>query len=124
LFCSATATRLASSVTLAPPASRRSAPSQSSFSTGLAAPSLVPGGGGRRARALGHEDRGVGDDGVDLAEQVADQVDAVRTEIAQDAVAAALALEAPAQRALGVRGVVAQQTKPSMGDLSDFSVGQ
>ncbi len=51
---------------------------------------------------------------------VAGEVDAVGGQVAQHPAAAALPLEAPAQCPLGVRGVVAEQPEPDVGDPAEL----
>src|SRR6185437_3220147 len=60
----------------------------------------MPGGRSGRAGALGDEDGGVGDDRVDLAEQVTGQVDAVRRQVAEHAGAASLPFITPGESAV------------------------
>ncbi len=47
----------------------------------------------------------------------------MRREIAEDAVPTAGTLESPAERAIGVRGVVTQEVEPRMRDLAQLSGG-
>ena len=60
---------------------------------------------------------------VDVAEQVADQVDAVRGQVAEHPAAAAVALEPPGQRAVRVGGVVAEEPEPGVRDGAELAGG-
>ncbi|CAM5572601.1 hypothetical protein SVIOM74S_01425 [Streptomyces violarus] len=72
---------------------------------------------------LRKEDRRVGRQGRDVAQQVPGQVRAVRGQVAQHAAAAPLPLVAPCQRALGMGRVVAEQPEADMRDRADLARG-
>ncbi|MGX1493892.1 hypothetical protein RKD41_006151 [Streptomyces tendae] len=81
----------------------------------------VPGGRAGRTGPLGDEDRGVGGQRGDVAEQEAGEVGTVRGEVAQHAAAAALPLVPPGQRALRMRRVVAEQADAHMCHGADLA---
>lgn len=84
---------------------------------------MWPHGRAGRAGPLGYEDRGVGGERLDVAEQIAGQVRAVRGQVAQHSAAAALPLVPPGQRALGMRRVVAEQADADMRDRAHLTGG-
>lgn len=73
-------------------------------------------------RPGGDEDRGVGEDLLDLADHVAGQIDPVADQTGtpdpDDFV-----LVAPGERALGMGGVVGEQANPDLADGAQLAIG-
>ncbi|GAA3176460.1 hypothetical protein GCM10020255_067930 [Rhodococcus baikonurensis] len=77
-------------------------------------------GSGGRTRALRNEDRSIRNESVDVAEEMPDQIDTVRSQVAEDARAAALTLVSPTQSTFGMRRVVTQEAKTRMRDRAQL----
>ncbi len=77
-------------------------------------------GSGGRTRTLRDEDRSIRNESVDVTEKMTNQIDAVRSQIAQDAGAAALTLVSPTQSTFRVGRIVAEETKTRVRDRAQL----
>ena len=84
-----------------------------------AGPRMSTGSGGR-TRTLRDEDRSIRNESVDVTEKMTNQIDAVRSQVAQDAGAAALTLVSPTQSTFRVGRIVAEETKTRVRDRAQL----